>query len=109
MRRTSRKLSIVAVTSGLVACWHEPFRTSLENETGERIYTVIRFEDPAIPIGRGYIDAGNGLDLPQKVKAIASIEYETSHGTCQLNKKAITALSQGKADGFSTIVLKRCR
>lgn len=92
----------------LAGCWHEAFHTSVDNATGRKIYAVIHFEDNAVPPGHGYIEAGNGVSLPQKVGDISYIEYQVGETRCRMDRDAVAKAARSGARGVVNVTLSGC-
>lgn len=107
MQRLLTFLSVVFVLP-LAACWHEDFRTSIENSTGELIYVTIHFDVEGIPEGHGYVEPGNGVDFPQKIEKIGYIEYQIDGRICRIEKQAIAELMNVQGEGVNRITLRDC-
>lgn len=92
----------------LAGCWHEAFRTSVDNDTGQRIYAVIHFDDQKVPPGHGYIEPGNGVSLPQMPTEISYIEYGIGNVRCRMDKGAIAKAMRSEENGVVNIRLGGC-
>lgn len=103
---TTSLLCIVATL--LAACWHEAFHASIENGTNQKIYVVIHFDDQLTPIGHGYVEPGNGVNLPQMVENISYIEYTIGNRRCRLDKKLIAQAARTRVSGVTSIILRDC-
>lgn len=108
MQRLLNMLALSAVVPLLLGCWHEAFRTSIENATNERVYAVIHFDNQSTPPGHGYIEPGNGVRLPQTVEDISYIEYQLGDHRCRMDEKRIAAAAHVRERGVTSITLRDC-
>lgn len=49
-----------------------------------------------------------GVNLPQKVEDISSIEYQIGNRRCRMDEKRIAAVAQVGARGMTSIILRDC-
>lgn len=97
-----------AVAVLLTGCWHEAHPTVVENQTGYPINLVIRFEDPSVPTGRGDIEFGNLVSMPQTIDEISALEYVMNGLHCRMNKSMIEQAARAQPHGMQTIILREC-
>ena len=107
MLRPARMTFCVSLTL-LSGCWHDPFRTSVENDTDQAIDVTIHFEDRSLPPGHGNIEPGNGVSLTQRVEDISYIEYQIGERRCRMDEKAISKRARTGDRGMTIIALSEC-
>jgi len=91
--------SMLCVTTFLLAgCHDKPFRTSIKNLTGQKIYLVVQFRDPELPRGHGDLDANGFLDLTQEISEILYIDYRIDGRNCRLDKSMIARAAHPDLD-----------
>jgi hypothetical protein len=88
--------SLLCMTTFMLEGCHKRFHASIENGTGQRIYVSIQFRD--LPIGHGYIEVNNGLDLTQKIEDIRYIDYRIESRKCRIDKDEILKIARPDSD-----------
>ena len=106
--RRAAELSLLIALPLLSGCWHDAFRTSVENDTNQTIDVVIDFLDQSIPTAHGEIEAGNGVNLTEHVDAISFIEYRVAERRCRMDAKLIAKVARHSADDVTIIPLSAC-
>lgn len=100
---------LYAVLPLLLGCWHEPFRTTIWNDTADSIHVVIQFDDQSLPPGHGPVEPGNHVNLTQRIESISYIEYRIGNHRCRVDKEGIAEAASAHERGVTNVMLRDCR
>lgn len=100
-------VSLLALDS--TGCPHEAFHMSISNGTHDSVYVEIHFDGSALPLGHGYIEAGNSLYLTEMIEHISYLDYKSSDHTCRMDKVLLVKAARVATGNVCSVTLDHCR
>jgi len=91
----------------LSGCWHPREYTSIDNETGNLVQTIVIAKTPPSPI-YGPLEPGNSLRLTNKIDDLVSISYSYGDRGCRMDHAQMVAVAHPEPGGYLGIGLKPC-
>lgn len=108
MRRLLDTSRLYIVLSVVVGCWHEAFRSSVENGAGNSIQVVIHFVDQLPSPARGRLAPGSRWNLTENVDDIAYIEYQIGGHSCRMDTQDIAESARASKRRMTIVTLRDC-